>query len=255
VRWIAGDLQGCARELEDLLETIRFDRGRDELWTTGDLINRGPDSLRTLEIWRDVGGRSVVGNHEVYALLAHSGRVRRKSDTLDALFASADVDAWMSRLRALPMMAFLPGDRAAKVRDVWVVHGGIDPRWSDLHAVAARVEARTHDDAWLESEEVSFSTRVRSSTAIGECAKHDGAPEGCPPPSVPWNVLYDQRAATLRDPALVVHGHWAWRGHYRTKHVIGLDSGCVYGRGLTAWAMEEDRIVVVPSHGFAPRTD
>ena len=43
MRWVVGVIQGCARELDELLETIRFDRARDELWSVGDLINRGPD--------------------------------------------------------------------------------------------------------------------------------------------------------------------------------------------------------------------
>ena len=47
--------------------------------------------------------------------------------------------------------------------------------------------------------------------------------------------------------ALVLHGHWAMRGHHRTGRVIGLDSGCVYGGKLTAWCQEEDRIVQVSS--------
>ena len=50
MRWIVGDLQGCARELDELLERIAFERGRDELWAVGDLINRGPDSLATLRL-------------------------------------------------------------------------------------------------------------------------------------------------------------------------------------------------------------
>ena len=44
----------------------------------------------------------------------------------------------------------------------------------------------------------------------------------------------------------VVFGHWARRGLVRTDRVVGLDTGCVYGRELTAWIAEEDRIVQVP---------
>ena len=44
-----------------------------------------------------------------------------------------------------------------------------------------------------------------------------------------------------------MHGHWASRGLYRSGRVIGLDSGCVYGGGLTAWCADEDRIVRVAS--------
>jgi bis(5'-nucleosyl)-tetraphosphatase (symmetrical) len=43
-----GDLQGCHAEFMSLLERIRFDAGRDRLWLTGDLVNRGPASLAVL---------------------------------------------------------------------------------------------------------------------------------------------------------------------------------------------------------------
>ena len=55
MRWVVGDLQGCAREFEALLRAIRFDAGRDELWSVGDLVNRGPESLETLRLWRELG--------------------------------------------------------------------------------------------------------------------------------------------------------------------------------------------------------
>jgi bis(5'-nucleosyl)-tetraphosphatase (symmetrical) len=238
VRWIVGDVQGCARELEDLLAAVDFDRGRDELWSVGDLINRGPDSLATVRLWRELGGRGVIGNHEVYALCVRSGRWPRKPDTLDELFAAPDADELLASLRALPAMVRLAGPEGG--RDVWVVHGGVDPRWHDLAAVAARVEAREHDDDWLESDEVSFVTRVRCCTVDGERSRFDRRPEDCPPPARPWDELY-------AGDALIVHGHWAWRGFYRGARTIGLDSGCVYGGSLTAYCVEDDRVVQVPS--------
>lgn len=240
MRWCTGDLQGCASEFERLLRAIDFDPARDELWCLGDLVNRGPDSLAALRLWRDVGGRGVIGNHDVYALLTRSGRWPRKRDTLEALFNAPDGDQLLARLRALPVLAHLPGPPEARVPDLWVVHAGLDPRWTDLHAVAKTANAGPHDDAWLESPTVSFATRVRCCTANGERSKFDRDPADCPPPYKPWDAHY-------RGPAMVAHGHWAWRGHYRGAHTIGLDSGCVYGGPLTAWCQEEDRIVQVPA--------
>jgi bis(5'-nucleosyl)-tetraphosphatase (symmetrical) len=238
VRWIVGDLQGCVRELEDLLAAIDFDASRDHLWATGDLINRGPDSLATVRLWRELGGRGVIGNHEVYALCARSGRWPRKNDTLDELYTAPDAEELLASLRALPALAFLPA--AESGRDVWLVHAGVHPQWHDLHAIATELESREHDDDWLNSDEVAFATRVRCCTAAGERSRFARKPEDCPPPHRPWDEFYE-------GDALIVHGHWAWRGHYRGERTIGLDSGCVYGGKLTAYCVEEDRVVQVPS--------
>jgi bis(5'-nucleosyl)-tetraphosphatase (symmetrical) len=239
VRWLVGDIQGCVRELDELLETVRFDPNRDELWCVGDLINRGPDSLATVRLWRDIQGKGVLGNHEVYALCAASGRWPRKQDTLRELMEADDCGELLESLRQLPALHRLPA-RGAPIGDVWVVHAGLHPLERDLDALAARVNAATHDDDWLESDEVSFMTRVRCCSADGQRSKFDRAPEDCPSPYHPWDALY-------QGEELVVHGHWAWRGHYRGPRTLGLDSGCVYGGPLTAWCMEEDRVVQVPN--------
>jgi bis(5'-nucleosyl)-tetraphosphatase (symmetrical) len=238
MRWVVGDVQGCARELDELLARIRFDPARDELWCLGDLVNRGPDSLAALRLWRDVNGRSLIGNHDAYALLARSRRRLRKRDTLDELFASPECDALLARVREQPVLrrlAGLPG-----VDDVWIVHAGLDPRWGDLDAVARRVNSADHDDEWLESPDVAFATAVRCCTAAGARCRFAGLPEECPEGYEPWDRFYS-------GTVLVVHGHWARRGYYRGRRTLGLDSGCVYGGDLTAWCHEEDRIEQVPS--------
>lgn len=238
MRWVVGDLQGCAAELDDLLAAIRFDPARDELWCAGDLVNRGPESLRTLELWAGVGGRAVLGNHEVYALCVHAGRWPRKPDTLDDLRRAPDYEHWLAVLRALPVLVHLPavGDGP----DAWLVHAGLHPHWTDPAATAAAFDGAAHDDDWLESEPVSFATRVRCCTPAGERCRFTGPPAECPAPFAPWDTFH-------AGPSLVVHGHWASRGHYRGAHTLGLDSGCVYGGRLTAWCQDEDRIVSVPA--------
>jgi bis(5'-nucleosyl)-tetraphosphatase (symmetrical) len=246
MRWVVGDVQGCARELDALLRALRFDPRRDELWCLGDLVNRGPDSAAALRLWRDVGGRSLLGNHDIYALLARAGRRKRKADTLQALFDSPDCDALLGLLRACPVLAWLPGGDG--FQPVWIVHAGLDPRWPDLDGVAARLVATPHDDAWLESPDVAFATGVRCCTAEGRRCSHTGRPEDCPEPFRPWDAFY-------RGPALVLHGHWAARGFHRGPFTMGLDSGCVYGGALTGWCQEEDRIVQVPAGSGKAQVD
>lgn len=238
MRWLVGDVQGCAAEFAELLETVRFDPERDEIFCVGDLVDRGPDSLATLRLWRDAGGRSVLGNHDRYALLARSGRWPRHRDTLGALYAAPDADELLECLRKLPLLVALPGEGDGP--DVIVVHAGLSPRWTDLETLARRMNALPHDNEWLLRPEVEFATRVRCCTERGELCEFTGPPAKCPPPHRPWDEFYT-------GDVLVVHGHWASRGHYRTANVMGLDSGCVYGGRLTAWCQDEDRIVQIPA--------
>ena len=238
MRWVVGDVHGCIRTLEELVRRMRFDPARDELWAIGDLVNTGSGSLETLRLWRDLGARGVIGNHDVYALLARSGRWPRKGDQLDALFAAPDADELLALLRRLPVLARLRGNGA--VRDVWLVHAGLHPRWGELETHAAEMNAGPYDDDRLERADLHFATRARCVSAGGDRSKHVGPPETCPAPYRPWDAFYG-------GPVLVVHGHWAYRGFYRNRHTLGLDSGCVYGLALTAWTPDEDRVVQVPS--------
>jgi len=50
-----GDVQGCDAELGTLLGILKFSADRDSLWFVGDLVNRGPDSLKVLRRIRALG--------------------------------------------------------------------------------------------------------------------------------------------------------------------------------------------------------
>ncbi|MCB1173993.1 MAG: metallophosphoesterase [Leptospiraceae bacterium] len=69
----------------------------------------------------------------------------------------------------------------------------------------------------------------------------DGSGKDMKNPQNPaWYSLY-----TGQRP--VVYGHWARAGLNLRPTTIGLDSGCVYGRFLSAWILEEKRVVQVPA--------
>jgi bis(5'-nucleosyl)-tetraphosphatase (symmetrical) len=238
VRWVVGDIHGCAREFDRLLATIRFDPSSDEIWSLGDILNRGPDSLAALRLWRESGGRGVIGNHEINALLARSSRRPRELPALETLFRAPDADDLLTALRALPVLVYLPAVGVGP--DAWIVHAGLDPRWAMLDRVSVKLDAVPHDDDWLENPDVRFATGVRCCTEDGRRSTFTGPPSDCPPGYRPWDEHY-------RGTTLVVHGHWAMRGHYRSRRTLGLDSACVQGGALTAWCQDEDRVVQVPA--------
>jgi predicted phosphodiesterase len=64
-----GDVHGCADELEELLEALNLKPG-DRVIQLGDLVNRGPDSRRVIQLARTYKIEAILGNHELRLLTA-----------------------------------------------------------------------------------------------------------------------------------------------------------------------------------------
>lgn len=62
--FIVGDLHGCLDLLQTELTRIGFDPAADRLFSVGDLIDRGPDSMGCLRLLREPWFFAVRGNHE-----------------------------------------------------------------------------------------------------------------------------------------------------------------------------------------------
>ena len=60
--YMIGDIQGCDSPLSQLLEVIDFSPSRDTLYLLGDLINRGPNNLATLNRLMGYGSSAVCLN-------------------------------------------------------------------------------------------------------------------------------------------------------------------------------------------------
>jgi hypothetical protein len=71
---IIGDIHGCSDQLRALLKHVSF-TPNDKLYTVGDLVDRGPDSVGTVELLRRLGALCTLGNHEhKYLELRQRGR-------------------------------------------------------------------------------------------------------------------------------------------------------------------------------------
>ena len=102
-----GDLQGCYDPFRELLDTIDFDPGRDKLWLVGDLVNRGPKSLKTLRFVKSLGDSAVtvLGNHDLHLLALATGR-KQASDrfrTLQKTLNASDREELVDWLRHRPL--------------------------------------------------------------------------------------------------------------------------------------------------------
>lgn len=255
--WAIGDVQGCFRTLERLLGRLGV-RDGDRLWLAGDLVNRGPRSLEVLRWAREQGPRltCVLGNHDLHLLGVASGWRRLKpSDTLEPVLKAPDRGALLDWLRAQPLLH----------RDgrFVMVHAGLLPAWSldDAEELAREAEAALRgegaervflslkDDPPEWRADLKKRHRVRLAvfalTRMRVCSREGqprdgfaGPPEQVPKGCVPWFDAPGRRSAN----ATVITGHWAAAGLRVRPDLIALDSGCVWGRSLSAVRLDDGAV-------------
>jgi bis(5'-nucleosyl)-tetraphosphatase (symmetrical) len=267
-RWAIGDVQGCCAELNELLARLRFNADRDVLWFTGDLVNRGPESLAALRRVHALADNVIVvlGNHDLHLLAAAHvpGHKLRRSDTLGEILAASDRERLLSWLIACPLAHLDPE------RQDLLVHAGLVPQWdAPLAARLAAEVARAlqHDprallesmygdkpDQWDEALRgmdrlrfiINVLTRIRVCTAQGRIdLKQKGTPAEAQAPWQPWFALKGRASAATR----VIFGHWSALGFYRSEGLLGIDTGCVWGGALTAVNLDDPEAppVAVPA--------
>ncbi len=277
-----GDVQGCFDCLQALVARIDDDhRGQDRaathpdrdtgtedgrdrqaaparLWLTGDLVNRGPQSLQTLR-WAMANEHrlvTVLGNHDLHLLAVAAGiRPAQRSDTLDEILAAPDRDALLDWLRRRPLAHFEDGRL--------LVHAGVLPQWDAQRtvALAAEVQQVLAGPRWTGflrtmygneparwSDElrgtdrlrviVNALTRLRFCTPDGTMDFHAKEGAGAAPPGhLPWFDAPGRASAA----ATVVFGHWSTLGLLDRPDLLALDTGCVWGGALTGVRLGDRR--------------
>jgi bis(5'-nucleosyl)-tetraphosphatase (symmetrical) len=254
-----GDVQGCFDELEQLLEKISFN-AKDRLWFVGDLVNRGPKSLRVLRFVRGLGSRAVtvLGNHDLHLVTQYEGFERaRKDDTFSDILGAPDAKELVDWVRARPMMHVEHGTA--------MVHAGLLPVWSIDRALALGKEVEgalqgedyrtflknmygSKPEEWSDSLSgwdrlrviVNAMTRMRFCTAAGKMEFHT---KGAQPPTG-FRAWYEFRQERI------VAGHWSQLGLKLSGGIALLDSGCVWGGSLTAMRLEDGKVFQVPCPGY-----
>lgn len=252
-----GDIQGCMASLERLLALIAFSPA-DRLWLVGDLVNRGPRSLDVLR-WAYEHDRQitcVLGNHDLHLLARAAGAAPpKKRDTLDDVLNARGAERLLTWLRERPLV---------HVEDGFVlVHAGLHPQWTveDAALRAGEIEHELRAPTWraflaqLQGPTprwdqrlgggdrwraiLAYLARARMLKRDGRAEiEFDGAPAEAPADLVPWFAVPDAAWRTHT----AVFGHWSALGLDLGPHHIALDTGCVWGRSLTAIRLD-DRMV------------
>jgi hypothetical protein len=179
----------------------------DRVVLVGDLVAKGPDSAGVVQWARESGADAVLGNHDAHVLRTLDGAGDDRPKHQAVAASLAAADVAWLRQRPLWLR---PGSAAGYI----VVHGGLVP------GVPLEAQAR------------EYLINLRSITEDGRPSKRI---EG-----TPWAALWP-------GPEHVLFGHDAVRGLQRHPFATGLDTGCVYGRALTALVLPSGDLVSVPA--------
>lgn len=260
--YAVGDIQGCLKPLQALLTHINFKPKKDTLWVAGDMINRGPESLKTLRFLYHLRDslQIVLGNHDLHLLAIAAGyRKSSPSDTLDHILNAPDRDCLLEWIRKQPLVHHDP-----KLQYT-MVHAGIPPQWSIKKALQYSREVETvlqskditsflknmygnEPDIWskeLKGAErlrviTNYFTRMRFCDSFGRLELNsktgiNNAPLGF----LPWYSHYNRK--TYNDK--IIFGHWAAiEGNADHPNVFAIDTGCVWGGELTMIRLEDQKL-------------
>lgn len=203
-----GDVHGCHVELADLISRLAPVAG-DRIVLLGDLINRGPDSRRVIDLARETGATALLGNHELRLLkYRKTGDKRYIKDTDLDTFAQLRTSDW-AFLEAMALTYEEP-----ELSTVFV-HGGFLP------------------SAPWQKQSAEVVTRIQVIDREGRPAKRADKPD-----APPWADLWS-------GPPFVVYGHTPREEIYKLKWSVGIDTGCVLGGHLTAYVLPEKRFLQV----------
>ena len=256
-----GDIQGCYDELIQLLDKIKFKDDKDQLWFTGDLVNRGPKSLQTLRLIRAMGANAiaVLGNHDLHLLATAYDHLKPgRKDTLDDILEAPDKEELLEWLRLRPLM-HVDNDLGLAM-----VHAGLHPHWSidQAQTLAHEVETLLRSDThitfykhmygdkprmWADDMEgwsrlrfiTNIFTRLRYCDAAGKTSMNTkGAPGTQPKGLHPWFEIKTRRSKNNE----IIFGHWSTLTLVKKQRFINvypLDTGCLWGGKLTAMRIDK----------------
>lgn len=210
---VIGDLHGCFDAAVSLLDRLQV-TSSDRLIFAGDLVDRGPKPRECVELAMQY--ECVLGNHEE----KHLQQRRRAAEKLspDHLRTREALDdAHYEYFASLPLFIRLPEFGAA------VVHAGCFP------GVPLEQQSAHH---LLHLQHIK-----------------PPAPKSYWPSKAPVDHRFWTNYWT--GPERIVFGHSVLDRPLVTESAVGLDTGAVFGRGLTALVLPDWELVTLPTPDFS----
>jgi hypothetical protein len=260
-----GDIHGCREELQALLQKVQFDPQKDHLVTTGDMIAKGPDSLGTVDLLREIGASCVRGNHEDRILLlaqalhlkpfGHNSRGNARD--------GAALEKTSNPLSSWPDESLSVRLNASHTEYLQSCPAILKVGWIDaLQGHVVVVHAGLVPGVPLTNQDPSSVMTMRTIDLLSHVPSKDGkegpvkgpndrpmvktpkgrSPARKPPHNVHWAKLWNRfqnmspelKTRQEEEKMVVIYGHDSKRGLQVKRWSTGLDSGCVSGGRLAA---------------------
>jgi len=207
---VIGDIHGCYAELMSLLDCAALGRD-DKIIALGDILDRGPDSKKVSEFFSSNERAScLMGNHEHKHILVKNKIIHPalSQEITRTQFSSEQYSNLIDTIEHFPLYV--------ETESSMLVHGSFEP---GIH-ISEQKKA------------VLLGTRNGETYLRLNYKK-------------PWYELYD-----LDKPVIVGHRNHSKNGEIRiiNENVFFLDTGCCYGKYLSAIQLPDFKVFQVRSH-------
>jgi len=238
---IFGDVHGDAKALLSLLSRTRGIIGPDApltIYSVGDLIDRGPDSKRVIDICIKHGVRNLLGNHELWL---HEWVVTGKVDGRIPLSSAMGGEATLSsygidpnkvvsdRWLAQELDRVVPQEHRKYIRSgvLWADFRHGDTTYFLSHGGISR-EAGTAiwNDPAVSTLRNSVPNPNRATDSHFTGMVYDALFKAAPQ-QILWVGAKKNKVFRFPDGCVQVFGHTPWRGGAEiADHYVALDTGC-----------------------------
>ncbi|CAI2178376.1 6185_t:CDS:2 [Funneliformis geosporum] len=235
-----GDVHGVFDELSELIKIIDYDPLKDHLIFVGDLVAKGPESIKVIKLIRSLGASCVRGNHD--------DKVLRWKSLLDSLDSQGiGLDAYILRNN-------LPKDMPVKSEHKLIAEQLDSELYEYLLSCPIILNIPEHDlyvvhagllpDTPLLGQDPFDLMNMRNIKDNGKSTKNKKEGHA-------WTKYWNEAQERSSSPKMVIYGHDASRGLKIKPYSFGLDSRCVYGGELSALRWNKKEIISVKCKQYA----
>jgi diadenosine tetraphosphatase ApaH/serine/threonine PP2A family protein phosphatase len=218
---VIGDLHGCYHEALNLLDKLAVSQN-DRVIFAGDMVDRGPHSRECVDLAMQY--EAILGNHEETQLYRRFSKPEKL--TPDHLNTRNQLEAHhYDYFHSLPLFIRLPEYNAA------VVHAGVYPGL-----------ALEQQPAYLLLHGQCISPHTVNGQPHFKSYWSSKAPDG-----------YTFWVNHWQGPERIIFGHTVLNKPLVSEWAVGIDTGAVFGRGLTAVVLPDWEIVTVPSKRYSDK--